>query len=363
MIDQLTEISAACDLRIPKEYLRPIAVIGAGNIVDGAHLPNYANLGIEVTGIYDLDRGRAEALAEKFGIARVYASLDEALSDPRAEIVDIALPAAVQPPVVEAALRAGRHVLAQKPLALDSQRALELVELAEEQNRYLCVNQQARFDEGVMAARAMIERGWIGQPVGFEMSVIRGSHWASWYVNVPELELWYHSIHEIDILRSWFGTPTSAWCGAGTVPGQNCAGETNVVCGFSFSADLHGVYRATSENRTGENVTRFRIDGSEGAIEGDFGRFAPTAGSRFGRPDHLRVWSRTLPTTGWLVYPCTKRWFLDAFAGPIGTLFRAVATKTPPVPAARDNVDTIRLIEKLYVSMRPPAGASLDISR
>jgi predicted dehydrogenase len=354
MIDQLTEISAACDLRIPNEHLRPIAIIGAGTIVEGAHLPSYANLGIEVAGIYDLDRPRAEALATKFGIARVYDSLAEALGDSRVEIVDIALPAAVQPPVVAAALRADRHVLAQKPLALDSQKALELVELAEARNRYLCINQQARFDEGVMAARAMIERGWIGQPVGFEMSVIRATHWRSWYLDVPELELWYHSIHEIDILRSWFGTPVSAWCGAGTVPGQECTGETNVFCGFTFSANLHGIYRATSENRAGDNVTRFRIDGSEGAIEGDFGRFAPASGQRFGRPDHLRVWSRTLPTEDWLVYPCTKRWFLDAFAGPIGVLFRAVATNTPPVPSARDNVDTIRLIETLYASMKAP---------
>jgi predicted dehydrogenase len=315
-------------------------------------LPNYANLGIEVAGIYDLDRSRAETLAAKFGLRRIYDSLEAALSDARAEIVDVALPAAVQPPVVEAALRAGRHVLAQKPLALESKRARELVELAEAQNRYLCINQQARFDEGVMAARAMLERGWIGQPAGFEMSVVRASWWRGWYKDVPDLELWYHSIHEIDIIRSWFGTPVSAWCGAGTVAGQECAGETNVACGFSFSSGVHGIYRATSENRAGDNYTHYRIDGSEGAIEGDFGRFMPAHGQRFGRPDRLRVWSRTLPTEDWLPYPCTQRWFLDAFAGPIGALLRAVATNTPPVPPARDNIETIRLIERLYASAK-----------
>ena len=352
MIDRLREISAACDLRIPKEHLRPIAVIGAGTIMESAHLPNYANLGIEVAGIYDLDRSRAETLAAKFGIARVYDSLEAALGDPRAEIVDIALPAPLQPPVVAAALRAGRHVLAQKPLALDSQIALELVEFAEANQRYLCVNQQARYDEGIMAARAMLARGWIGEPVGFEMSVIRSMQWRSWYAEAPELELWYHSIHEIDAILSWFGTPSSVWCGGGTVPGQAYGGETNVFCGFTFSPNLHGVYRATSENRAGSNVTRYRIDGSEGAIEGDFGRFAPATVSRYGRPDNLRVWSRTLPTEEWLVYPCTQRWFLDAFAGPIGALLRAVATNEPPVPSARDNVATIRVIEQLYASMQ-----------
>jgi predicted dehydrogenase len=326
-------------------------------------LPNYARLGIDVAGIYDIDRARAAALAATFDVRRVYDTLDAVLGDAGVEIVDIALPAALQPPIVEAALRAGKHVLAQKPLALNSHRARELADLAASVGRYLCINQQARFDEGVMAVRAMLAREWIGEPVGFEMSVIRGTQWRTWYTEVPELELWYHSIHEIDVLRSWFGTPSSVWCGAGTVPGQNCAGETNVFCGFTFTENLHGIYRATSENRAGDNVTHFRIDGSEGAIEGDFGRFAPAHGQKFGRPDHLRVWSRTLPSEDWLVYPCTQRWFLDAFAGPIGTLLCAVATGTEPDPPAHDNVETIRLIEDLYTSMRSGRTASRTSAR
>ena len=82
------------------------------------------------------------------------------------------------------------------------------------------------------------------------------------------------------------------WCAGGIVPGQKCAGETNVFCSFSFSDNFHGVYHATSEIRGGTSMTRFRIDGSEGCIEGDLGRFDRTNGSLHGRPDHVRVWSR-----------------------------------------------------------------------
>ena len=159
MIDQLAEISAACDLSISSDHLRPIAIVGAGSIVENAHLPSYAALGIEVAGIYDLDRSRAELLATQFAIPTVYDSLEAAFGDARAAIVDIALPAPVQPPVVAGALRAGKHVLAQKPLAMDSRTTLELVELAHARQRFLVINQQARYDEGVMAARAMLQRG------------------------------------------------------------------------------------------------------------------------------------------------------------------------------------------------------------
>lgn len=313
-------------------------------------MPSYRALGITVAGIYDIDRARAEQLARQFAIPRVYDSYDEVLGDAAIDTLDIALPAPVQPPVVARALHARRHVLAQKPLALDSTVAAQLVTEAARNGVHLCVNQQARYDEGIMAARAMIRRGWIGEPVGVEMSVIRRSVWRTWYNDVDRLELWYHSIHELDAIRSWLGTPESVWCSGGTVPGQPSAGETNVYCGLRFSDRLHGMYHATNENRAATNFTHFRIDGTEGAIEGDLGRFDDTVTTRNGRPDALRVSSRTHTGGAWLTYSCTKRWFLDAFAGPIGSLFRAIATGADD-PAPADNVETIRLIEALYRSM------------
>jgi len=359
VIDRLAEISKACDLGILPEHKLPIAIVGAGNIVERAHLPSYRNLGIEVVGIYDIDRQRSERLAGLFGVPRVYDSLAALLADERVRVVDIALPAPVQAPVIEEVLAAKRHVLAQKPVALDSGTVGRLMSLADNHGVYLCVNQQARFDEGIMATRAMLQRGWIGTPVSLEMSVLRATPWDSWYKDVPHLELWYHSIHEIDAIRSWFGTPATVWCAGGTVPGQTCAGETNVFCSFSFAENFHGVYHATSELRTGSSTSRFRIDGSEGSIEGDLGRFDRSDGSRDGRPDRVRVWSRTLPTADWLDYPCTKRWFLDAFAGPIGSLFRAVATQSRPQPDGHDNVATVRLIEALYASMQSGEAQTL----
>jgi predicted dehydrogenase len=351
MIDALIAISHDCELKIPDDHKIPLAVVGAGSIVERAHLPTYARLGLEVLGILDVRMARAEQLSSAFQIGRVYRTLDELLADKRIAIVDVALPPAAQPDVIEKVLLSGRHVLAQKPMTLDSHRAAELAETARRHRVHLVANQQARYDEGVMAARSMMRRGWIGTPVGFEMSVLRSSPWRGWYNDVAQLELWYHSIHELDVIRSWFGTPARVWCGGGKVPQQHAAGETNVVCAMTFSDHLHGVYRATSEVRGGDGVARFRIDGTAGTIEGDFGRFSSSSSSPHGRPDRLRVWSRSLPTDGWLEYPCTTRWFLDAFAGPIGSLLRAIATGTDVSPDASDNVDTLRLVEALYDSM------------
>ena len=56
---QLARIAAACDLTIPTEHRRPVGIIGAGSIVDVAHLPAYSKAGLEVVAIVDRDLDRA----------------------------------------------------------------------------------------------------------------------------------------------------------------------------------------------------------------------------------------------------------------------------------------------------------------
>ena len=60
---------------INPEELRPIVIIGAGSIVNDAHLPAYKLAGFEVAGIFDLDKEKAELTSKKFGIPRVCDSL------------------------------------------------------------------------------------------------------------------------------------------------------------------------------------------------------------------------------------------------------------------------------------------------
>src|SRR6187551_3333592 len=107
MLDDLAAIAAACDLTIPAAHRRRIGIVGAGAIVEVAHLPAYRKAGLEVAAIYDLDRSRAEDLAGRFGIPRVHEGLDDLLSDPVVELVDIAVPAVYQPEIAVRALEAG----------------------------------------------------------------------------------------------------------------------------------------------------------------------------------------------------------------------------------------------------------------
>lgn len=350
MLDVLDPIARACDLTIPPEHRRPIAIVGAGAIVDYAHLPAYRAAGLRVKGIHDLDAARARDVAARHGVERTYGRLDELLADDEVEVVDIAVLPDAQPDIARAALAAGKHLLCQKPLAREVGVAESLVAAAEQHGRKLAVNQQLRFDEGIAAARAMVRAGWIGAPTTMSFNVDIATDWSQWpwLERSERLEIMFHSIHYLDAVRSILGDPDRVWCTGSRTPGQRPRGETRTITALVYPGDVRAVLSVNHENRAGDTVAGFRLDGSDGTIRGTVGLLYDYPR---GRPDTVEVWSASLPTDGWLSYPVTTRWLPDAFAGPMGSLLAAIATGGTPATDGRDNLGTLRLVDALYRSM------------
>jgi predicted dehydrogenase len=350
VLDVFAPIAAACDLSVAPEHRLPIAIVGAGAIVDVAHLPAYRAAGLEVRGLFDLDADRAREVAARHAVPTVYASLDALLADPEVAVVDIAVAPRAQPGIAARALEAGKHLLCQKPFVPDEAAGDKLIEVADRLGLKIAVNQQLRYDEGIAAARAMVAAGWIGEPTAMTFTVNIATDWTPWpwLVRSDRLEIMYHSIHYLDAVRSVLGDPETVFCAGGRTPGQTAVGETRTISTLVFPGGARALVHATHENRTGDGEALFRIDGSEGSIRGTLGLLYEYP---HGRPDTVEVNSTSLPTDGWLPYPVTRRWIPDAFAGPMGSLLRAVADGGDPYPSARDNLRTIRLVDRLYASM------------
>src|SRR5690348_10794819 len=101
----------------------PIVIIGAGGIVNDAHLPAYRKAGFPVHGIFDLNENRARSTASKFGVEKVYSTLEEAATrSPADAIFDVAVPAASLPKILPH-IPDGRAVLIQKPLGENLEQA------------------------------------------------------------------------------------------------------------------------------------------------------------------------------------------------------------------------------------------------
>ncbi|MFG1921622.1 Gfo/Idh/MocA family protein [Cryptosporangium sp. NPDC048952] len=348
MLDELQPIAAATDLSVAPEYRRPIAIVGAGAIVDVAHLPAYRRAGLDVRGIFDLDHERAKTVAKTHGIPTVHGSLEELLASD-VDVVDVAVPANVQPGIVHQAITAGKHLLCQKPFAEDLTTARHMVTAAENAGTKIAVNQQMRFEEGIAAAIAMAKAGWLGEVTTFSFDVNIVTDFSSWewLAKREKLEVWYHSIHYLDSVRALLGNPVRAYAVGSRTPGQKVTGETRTMTTLSFANGTNAILHVNHENRTGDAHAAYRIDGSQGSVKGTIGLLYDYP---HGRPDTLTVNSAE-HTDGWLNYPVTRRWIPDAFAGPMGSLLRAIATDGEPETSGRDNLGTLALVEALYRSM------------
>lgn len=350
MIDLFKDVADYCRLEVPVAHRLPIAIVGAGGIVDVAHLPAYRRAGLEVVGLTDLDISRARDVADRHDVPRVYHNLDELLGDKAVRVVDIAVPSAAQPDILRRVLAAGHHALAQKPFAPTADVAAELAQLAAAADVVVGVNQQLRFEEGMAAAHRMVELGWIGKVTSFSITVNIETPWGSWpwALDWDRLEIMIHSIHYHDVVRWFLGEPATVFCAAGRTPGQLPRGETRTITVYRYPDDVTAVVHATHQNQTGDQTAAFRIDGDGGAIRGTLGLLYDYP---HGRPDTLEVFSRVLPTDGWLPYPVTTRWIPDAFIGTMGSVLAAVADGGEPRSSAMDNVATLRLVEALYRSV------------
>jgi predicted dehydrogenase len=349
VIGPLAGIAAACDLSVPAAHRRPIGIVGSGAVLDVAHLPVYRSAGIAVPAIWARNPGRAERLAKAHGIDRVHATLDDLLGDPEVAVVDIAVVPEAQVEIALRALDAGKDVMCQKPFALDSRDAERIVRRAAELGRHVAVQQQMRFEEGILAARAMVREGWIGEVTSITFEINIATDFASWgwLGEVPRLEIYFHSIHYIDTIRSFLGEPESVFGTQWRRPGQKPVGETRTASLLLYPGDVRAVVLSNHENVAADNEARFRIDGSEGSIRGTVGLLYNYP---HGRTDTLEVWSGVLPTDGWLPYPVTGRWIPDAFLGPVGSLLRAIAEGGEAETSARDNLQTLRVVEAPYAS-------------
>jgi predicted dehydrogenase len=138
------------------------AVIGAG-FVGKAHIEALRRLPVPVRGTLVSSGERSTAAAKALGLERAYKGVDEIASDPEVTAVHICTPNYVHFEQAAKLMRAGKHVLCEKPLAMDSRESATLVALANETNRVGGVAHNLRYYPLCVQAKALIESGAIGQ--------------------------------------------------------------------------------------------------------------------------------------------------------------------------------------------------------
>jgi predicted dehydrogenase len=150
------------------------AVIGLG-FVGKAHVESLRRLGIPVRGALGSSPETTTAACQSLNLERAYASLDELVADSAIEVVHLCTPNYLHFEQAGRLMRAGKHVLCEKPLTLDSAESELLVALSRETARVGGVAYNLRYYPLCQEARALVEKGSIGQP-----KLIHGSFLQDW---------------------------------------------------------------------------------------------------------------------------------------------------------------------------------------
>src|ERR1700751_475884 len=334
---------------LPKRLDHGIGIIGAGGIVNYAHLPAYKKAGFKVVGITDRESDRAERTAKEHSIPRVFASVDELLADPQVKIVDIAGYPKEQAVIVEQATDAGKHLLCQKPFAEEYAKAVRNVELAERAGVKIAVNQQMRWDAGIRCARILIDDGWLGTPTYACVQVHCKTDWSlwPWIYEGDKVEIMFHSIHYIDSLRYLLGDPALVFTSGSRAPGENTQAETKTLTTWEYASGLKVLIDVCHTTWQDDAYANFRLEGTEGVIKGTIGLMYnyPT-----GRPDTLEFMSKQNQGY-WFSARLNSMWIPDAFVGPMASLMRAIEDASEPETGGRDNLRTLRVVFAQYRSM------------
>ena len=146
-------------------------VVGCGAIAR-EHLASLAKLGnVDVVAVCDLSPAKAEATAERYGIAKWYTGLDELLAQHKPDLVHITTPPSSHFLLAKECLSAGLNVLCEKPITIEYAQFVQLRQLAEQNNCLLMENQQFRLHSSIQRIQALVSSGAIGEVLDVKISI------------------------------------------------------------------------------------------------------------------------------------------------------------------------------------------------
>jgi predicted dehydrogenase len=194
-----------------------VGIIGCGKIAQVRHIPEYAaNPHVEVYGFYDINQARTQELAKKYG-GKAFASYEELLADPAIEAVSVCAANHAHAEISIAALKAGKHVLCEKPMAISLQECEAMVAAAKESGKYLMIGQNQRLAKAHSKAKELIEQGAIGKVLTFRTIFGHGGP-ETWSID-PGSNVWffdktkaamgamaYLGIHKTDMIQYVLGS-------------------------------------------------------------------------------------------------------------------------------------------------------------
>jgi predicted dehydrogenase len=314
----------------PKFYRPRIGLIGCGGITE-SHLDAYRAAGWDVVALCSRTEAKARRRRDQFyPKAEICTNYHSLLERDDVDVVDIALHPEPRAAAIEAALKAGKHVLSQKPLALGLDSGERLVALAAERGRKFAVNQNGRWSPYFSYAAQAIRAGLIGQVQTVSMNLNWDHTWIKGtpFERIHHVTLFDFGIHWFDFAVLCFAgrKPLGVFAANAVAPGQQLKPPMIASAVVQFengTATIH--FDAHSRFDPQEAIC---ITGSAGTIRA--------------RGPICAAHDLTLhPRRGRAKPELKGKWFNDGFRGAMGELLCAIEEDREPSNSARDNLSSL----------------------
>lgn len=173
------------------EQIIRVGIIGCGGIANGKHMPALAKVAdCEMTAFCDIIPERAEKAAKEFGTpdAKVYTDYKELLQDPSISVVHVCTPNRSHSFITVDALEAGKHVMCEKPMAINTAEAQKMLDAAKRTGKKLSIGYQNRFRDDSIFLKQETEAGTFGDIYYAKATAIRRRAVPTWGVFLNEYE-------------------------------------------------------------------------------------------------------------------------------------------------------------------------------
>ena len=260
-----------------------VGIIGCGKIAQVRHIPEYLdNPNAKLTGLYDLNLQRAKELAEKYD-CKFYESVEEMLADPEIDAVSVCVANHVHAEITIAALKAGKHVLCEKPMATKLKDCQMMVDTAEQMSKKLMIGQNQRFAKAHAEAKKLIERGDIGSVLTFKTTFGHGGP-ETWSVDAGPQNWFFDKkraamgamadlgVHKTDLIQYLLNdTVEETTAKVTTLDKKDSNGnligvDDNAICIYKMKSGIIGTMTA-SWTYYGEEDNSTIIYGTEGMLK------------------------------------------------------------------------------------------------
>lgn len=331
----------------------PIYIIGAGGIVNTAHLPAYKIAGFNVQGIYDIDHARAFATAADFNLPHVFSSVPDMLAHaPANAVFDLAVPGSQTIDLLQQ-LPVGATVLLQKPMGENYSEAKEILALTQQKKMLAGINFQLRYAPYIVAVKELISKGLLGDLNDIEVNVNVYTPWHIWdFLQAsPRVEILYHSIHYIDLVRNLLGKPQSVYAKTTRHPAMArlASVRSNIIMDYGDMVRANILTNHCHNYGIPKQQSYIKIEGTKGAVIINFGALINYPRGAADSFEYILLEEGR--EASWQKMHIEGSWFPHAFIGSMHEMLQAATgQKAKPDNHVEDCIDTMACMEAAYKS-------------